>query len=315
MINMTDSKKLSKPLKNIQRYRRRYGLAKAFRAVVHYGIRFLKQNNDSEIIQVNGYQLKIIPSDPGISSELSVFHVHEPLTTNLIKNEIKNGMTCLDIGSNIGYYAILESNLVGQKGKVIAIEPNPSNYEYLQKNLEIQQTNNTESYNFAASDKDGTIRFLIYETSNECMTIPDGEEPKYPGKVIVVPTKQIDTFVDELNLHSVDFLRMDVEGFEYYLFKGLKNTLKNFKPLIQIELHVNIMGDEKTKWILNNLKSLGYEIKFFIPRDVDVPIIGTKNDIKKFNIEKIIQMINNKTYPSFIMLILENKNKNFDENQ
>lgn len=306
---MKSSSTLSKPLKNIQRYRQRYGLSKAFRAIIHYMIRFLKRKTINEILMVNGYKLNIIPNDPGISSELSIFHVHEPLTTNLIKNKLKKDMTCLDIGSNIGYYAILESNLVGVGGKVIAIEPNPTNYKYLLKNLKLQNNKNTESYNFAASNKDGTIKFLIYETSNECMTIPDGEESKYPGEVIEVPTKKMDTFVQELNLKTVDFLRMDVEGFEYYIFEGLKTTLERFKPLIQIELHVNIMGIDKTKLILDHLKSLGYEIEYYIPRDVDVPIIGTKKDIKRFKIDQILEMLDSKNHPSFIMLILENHDK------
>lgn len=306
---MKSSGTLSKSLKNIKRYRQRYGLSKAFRAIIHYMIRFLKRKTINEILMVNGYKLNIIPNDPGISSELSIFHVHEPLTTNLIKNKLKEDMICLDIGSNIGYYAILESNLVGVGGKVIAIEPNPTNYKYLLKNLKLQNNNNTESYNFAASNKDGTIKFLIYETSNECMTIPDGEESKYPGEVIEVPTKKMDTFVQELNLNTVDFLRMDVEGFEYYIFEGLKTTLERFKPLIQIELHVNIMGIDKTKLILEHLKSLGYEIEYYIPRDVDVPIIGTKKDIKRFKIDQVLEMLESKNYPSFIMLILENHDK------
>ena len=84
------------------------------------------------------------------------------------------------------------------------------------------------------------------------------------------------------------------------------NTLKQFKPFIQIELHVGIMGNEKTKSLLTDLYSIGYEIKYFIPRDLDVPIIGRKRDIQKISFEKLFSMIDKNEIPHYIMLILKN---------
>ena len=72
----------------------------------------------------------------------------------------------------------LKSNIVGENGKVIAIEPSPPNFQHLKKNLEIQNTENVDAYNFAAGDKDGEINFLVYEESNGSFTIPDGETKK-----------------------------------------------------------------------------------------------------------------------------------------
>ena len=91
----------------------------------------------SSVVQVNGYKLSVIPNDTGISSELLMFKTHEPLTTKLISKKLTSGMICLDIGSNIGYYALLEHKLVGKEGKVIAIEPSPLNFQYLQKNIKL----------------------------------------------------------------------------------------------------------------------------------------------------------------------------------
>ena len=88
-------------------------------------------------VVVNGSKLFLVPNDKGISRELLIFKVHEPIHTMLIKKEIKQGMTCLDVGSNIGYYASLESKLVGEEGKVICIEPSPINFRYLQKKFEV----------------------------------------------------------------------------------------------------------------------------------------------------------------------------------
>ena len=101
------------------------------------------------IVKVNGSKMSLLPNDRGISAELMLFKKHEPLHTKLLSRELKSGMVCVDIGSNIGYFALLESKLVGKKGKVISIEPSPPNFKCLEKNVKFQNTSNIEPYNFA----------------------------------------------------------------------------------------------------------------------------------------------------------------------
>lgn len=301
---------LSHALKNITRYQKRYGFSKGFRACIHYGYVGLKKPwlkpNQQNILMVNGSKLEIIPGDPlGTSAELLMFKTHEPISTKLVSKLLKEGMTCLDIGANIGYYVQLESNLIGSTGKIIAIEPSPENFEYLQKNIKSQKRDNITAYNFAAGDTEGHLNFLIYENaSNSGMIVPDGEEPKWPGDIIKVPVKIIDNFLDELNIEKIDFLRMDVEGYEFHIFEGMKQTLQNSKPIIQIEVHRSIMGNETTKkWFLM-LKNLGYHVKYYIPREIDTPIIGTINDVKNYDIDELITMLEKNQLPSFFMLSL-----------
>jgi len=204
------SGRISHAIWNVKQYRKNYGILKAIRVILHYGYVAAKKKNLKNfgdlIIDVNGYKLAVIPGDLGISSELMMFKTHEPLTTKLLSKELKKGMTCLDIGGNIGYYTLLESNIVSDDGKIIVIEPSPLNFKYLKKNLEIQNTKNVDAYNFAAGDVDGTVNFLVYQESNGSFTIPDGETTDLPGELIKVPAKRIDTFLDELNINHVDFV-------------------------------------------------------------------------------------------------------------
>ena len=118
-----------------------------------------------------------------------MFKTHEPLTTKLLSKELKKGMTCLDVGGNIGYYTLLESNIVGNDGKVIAIEPSPPNFKHLKKNLSIQDAKNVDAYNFAAGDVDGEVNFLVYRESNGSFTIPDGETTAVSYTHLTLPTK------------------------------------------------------------------------------------------------------------------------------
>ena len=94
-------------IKIVSHYLRYYGLRKTLKAFYYYNYRLLKlrslDKNEEKIITVNGYKMSVIPDDPGISSELRIFNVHEPITTHITLQELKKDMICLDIGSNIGY--------------------------------------------------------------------------------------------------------------------------------------------------------------------------------------------------------------------
>jgi hypothetical protein len=87
--------------------------------------------------KVHGLKYYVHPHDPGISRELTVYHIHEPNATGLFRNHVKEGMHVVDIGSNLGYYALLAATLVGPKGRILAIEPEPQNYELLTMNITV----------------------------------------------------------------------------------------------------------------------------------------------------------------------------------
>ena len=189
----------------------------------------------------------------------------------------------------------------------ISIEPSPVNFQILTNNVESQNTSNVMLYNIAAGEKDGNVRFLIYEgAGNSCMVIPDGTEPRWPGKLIDVSVRKMDSFLQEIGINKIDFVRMDVEGYEKNVLDGLKQTLQQSKPIIHIEVHVNIMGKENTLSMFQNLKDLGYDVTAYVPREIDTPIIGTMKDVRNYNMDKIMKMIQNNENPSFLMLTLEN---------
>ncbi len=296
----------------IPSFLKNYGLGSTLRACYYFNYRRLKQPSLKEktpqIVIANGYKISVIPDDPGISSELRIFNTHEPLTTEFTIRELKKGMTCIDIGSNIGYYALLEAKAVGKNGNVIAIEPSPKNFEYLKRNVELGNIQNIKLYNLAVGDKDGEINFVISDISNLCYVLNDDEPTPKFAKVIKIPVKKIDTFIDEEKLEKIDFIRMDVEGYEVNLFEGMWNTLRKNKPLIQMEFHKGLLNPKVALDFLEKLKQAGYVVKYFIPKDLDRAIIGKIKDVKKHhkNIDEIKDMINKKSSCNVFILFLEN---------
>ncbi len=309
---------IKKAFLSFNQYRRRYGFDVAFRVFRHYAYRAIKNyriNPNESIITVNGSKMRMIPNDPGISTELSIFKSHEPINTQIISQILKKGMTCLDIGGNIGYYVLLERQLVGDEGRIIAFEPLPRNYQYLKKNIQLQNVKNISAYNFACGDKEGKATFFINKKSNGCKVIAEGVSPPDPslGTLTEVPIKILDSFIEELKLEHVDFVRMDSEGYELHIFKGLKKTLEKFKPIISIELHKRQLGVDGTREFFQLMKDLDYEVESYVPRELDIPIIGSMRYVTKPTLDELMEMNENGQVGSYLMLNLVNHSKKRDE--
>jgi len=308
---------IRKAFLSFNQYRSRYGFDVAFRVFRHYAYRAIKNyriNPNESMITVNGCKMKMIPNDPGISTELSTFKSHEPINTQIISRILKKGMTCLDIGGNIGYYVLLERQLVGDKGRIIAFEPSPRNYNYLKKNIQLQNVTNISAYNFACGDIDGNATFFINKKSNGCKVIAEGIIPPDPslGTLSEVPVRILDPFIEELKLGRVDFIRMDSEGYELHIFKGLKKTLEKFKPIISIELHKRQLGVDGTKEFFKLMKDLDYEVESYVPRELDIPIVGSMSYVKKPTLDELMEMNENGKVGSYLMLNLVNRSNKHD---
>lgn len=219
------------------------------------------------ITHVHGLKYYVHSYDPGISRELAIYHTHEPLATKLFKNELKDGMYEVDIGSNIGYYALLAGMLVGPKGRVIAIEPEPNNYALLKMNVHNNNIENIETVQCAIGNKDGASEFYLTEASNTNSLIA----PR-TGRIvssIQVRTRKLDTLIKDYKVPHIDFIRMDIEGGEIIAIKGMQTILKRYKPKVLVELHCDVAGSDAIKNLLSLFIRFGYQVDCILDRDKD----------------------------------------------
>jgi len=260
--------------------------------------------SEEHLVKLNGFDFKIMPNDKGISAELLMFGIHEPLTTKILSQYLEKGMICIDMGSNIGYYAVLECNLVGEKGKVIAIEASPQNYKYLKKNLEMQKYSNMETHNLALSDSNGLVKFLVRKQSNLSKVVENDQTISSDEEIIDVQSKKLDSFLEQKSLDHVDFLRMDVEGHEFKIYKGMQQTIRKYKPILLMELHKYALGIENLKKFLTLIKNDGYELQYYIDRALDEPILAKDEYIEKMNIDELYHRIEKDFLPGNFTLLL-----------
>jgi FkbM family methyltransferase len=141
---------------------------------------------------------------------------------NLIHSIIKPGNNVLDIGANIGFYTTVFSELVGPNGKVFAFEPEPVNFNYLQQNC--KKLVNVRLNNKAVSDTTGTLKIYLSKMLNvdhRTYKIDDYSEVKE------IAATSIDDYLKANGNPPIDFIKMDIQGFEMSALKGMMQTLKN----------------------------------------------------------------------------------------
>ncbi len=161
--------------------------------------------------------------------------VWEPKVTAFVSSSLAPGNVFIDVGAHVGYYSLLAAPLVGPTGKVVAVEPNPPTIARLERNINLNQNTNVLVQKVACTDKEETLKFFQAPTEN---TGGSSMFDANPGKEteIQVAAVPLDKIVQSLALSRVDLVKIDVEGAELLVLRGMKGILANYRPKLSIEL-------------------------------------------------------------------------------
>ena len=148
-----------------------------------------------------------------------------------LREETKPGMTVVDVGANVGVYTGLFSKSVGPHGKVIALEPSPSNWRALCKAASANHWDNVELHQIAAADRSGHMGFecSVFNSGNNALSTGCPS-----GGVLEVEVAPLDAIVAGRKVH---FIKIDVQGWEASVLKGARQTLSVNRPLsVRVEI-------------------------------------------------------------------------------
>src|SRR5262245_49887087 len=144
------------------------------------------------------------------------------LERQLVRRLVQPGMHAVDVGANIGYYLLLLARAVGPDGKVSCFEPDPENLVELERNVRLNGLANVRIHPAAVGAENRTVE--LQGGINSAIA---------PGGELCVPLVSLDSAVTR----PVDFLKIDVEGYEGYVLAGARQILTQDRPNLFLEIH------------------------------------------------------------------------------
>ena len=180
--------------------------------------------------------------------------------SNVLVHVLRPGMAFVDVGANIGYFSVLASRRVGERGRVFAVEPDPYTVRLLEANLSRNGCANVSVLRMAAAAATGTVPFAVATEGRSGSSIRPGST-----SLAAVPSARLD---DVLGDEEVDVMKVDVEGAEPWVLRGAEAIIRRSRELtIVVEFRPTLpQGGLEPLEALALYRSLGLEL-YAIRRD------------------------------------------------
>lgn len=252
----------------IREYRKKRRFAKRFS--FNKGRPFFKN------IEVEGISFSILINpflNSGVDEIIAETGVWEQKLSQNIKKFLPRDGVFLDIGANIGYHSLFAAKLLVDGGRVYSFEPQASVHEQLLKSIKKNKLVNISVFNTALSDHHGEETLYVREENvggSTLLSLPKMESFRVDSSMRV----SINTLDSYLNMFSrVDVIKIDVEGYEYEVFKGGEKILEKYHPVIFMEFSpVFYIQDyrEKAQEFVVLLKNKGYTFFTLDQNEIDL---------------------------------------------
>lgn len=211
----------------------------------------------TELVEtIFGFKIFVVDGDIHVGGNIKKSGTWEPEVVAWMQSNIKPGYNCLDIGSNIGFFTEVMARFSGRSGSVHAFEPNR---ELVEIYKQTRDNNNYEDaadifvYPFALSDVEDDLNLLVPNINIGGAALTMGPDIKDGYHSLKAKTKNINDLLSDHQLNTIDVIKIDIEGYEPFVWSTLYKALKNAKAVL-VEL-----GPYHPKEFLYNL-SKDYEM-------------------------------------------------------
>ncbi len=225
--------------------------------------------------EIDGFEMALDLADAGLSRELFLYGTREQTTVECferelraLRGEIDGPIRVLEIGANIGYFALVEARALGERAEIHAFGPDSRNLPLLRENIERNEYDERIRVDTAAvGPKSGRAVLQRSAHSNRNRLATDGgkytEALSLTGETRPVDVWSVDDYLRETGLapDSINVVRMDVEGYEAEIFRGMESVLDASGPLVAfVEIHPHLLDDGDYRWFITTLDDHGFEL-------------------------------------------------------
>jgi FkbM family methyltransferase len=206
---------------------------------------------------------------------------YEPASVRFIRQALRPGMTCIDAGSQTGYYTCVMASGVGETGTVYAFEPMPASYQLLLKNIQENGFGpRVRAYQLACSNSATEI-----EASHVGQMYVAGTVPGCP-QVSMTAVR-----VDEIVHDAVDLIKIDVEGHEPAAIEGMRDLIARSHPVIVSECNeywLQSCSNTSGREYIELLSSYGYQV--FDINDLSVAVTPDSPRLRELRIFDVVAL-------------------------
>ena len=187
-----------------------------------------------ETFSVHGHDMVLASQGkyPPIDMVMGTYEKH---TYRLFEELVRQQMVVIDIGAHVGYYTLLAARRVGPTGKVYAFEPEPANHSLLIKNIQLNEYRNIEAIQGAVTDRVGSSKLFLTDSYN-------GTHSTYrrnsDNGSVAVDTTTLDAFLESREWPDVGLIKVDVEGAEIDVMKGMAQLVER-SPNLKLIMEFN----------------------------------------------------------------------------
>lgn len=178
------------------------------------------------VTRVGPATIHLDPEDPVLSGAVAL-NVYEPGELQFFLAHCRGDMTLVDVGANVGLYTSLAMHTLSERGRIVAVEPRPQTFAYLEKNIGANrsaQGPRVDAFRLAAAPEAGT-RVLFQNPENKADNRVYASND-FQWETTEVEARPLDDVLSEQGIREIHFLKMDVQGFEQMVLRGLRQTLR-----------------------------------------------------------------------------------------
>jgi FkbM family methyltransferase len=191
---------------------------------------------------LGSYKFYVSTSDEGFGANVLLDGYWESWLTRFMARTVRPGATVVDVGANYGYYSLLLADLVGPKGRLHAVEPNPDAAALMSRSLALNGfTARSEVHEIALGAGEGEATLFVPEGEPKNAALVAGEEIERSGRQCAVGVRSLDSLIgpDE----AIGFIKIDAEGGEEAIIEGMERILATRPPPMVLEYNAARYAD------------------------------------------------------------------------
>lgn len=260
----------------LQRIKRSMLLPFNARGLLQRRAEIRKYTNSPRPIVYKGVSFSIIvnPKNGLIDQTIALKGTWEEHILDCLSTNLKPGDVFLDIGANIGMFSLFGAKLVSTEGKVISCEPIPRLADQLRKSAKLNSLHNILVHTVACSNENGTATLHERPDNIGGSTLRHvNKDNLFIGsRAISVKTVKLDEYLEDCE-QKIDFIKIDVEGYELHALRGMIKIIERNKPILLIEFspefYATMTGNIQQE-IVSFLRERGYRFFSTSRQEVDV---------------------------------------------